>query len=379
MKLLLLGAGAQGKATLYDLLQNPKVQQVVVVENNLEQLTEFLKRWDDPRIVVVQADANNREEMLGLMKQADLVIDLLPTMFRKTIMELVIEAKVHLLNTSFQSHIEELDNNAKMAGVMIMPESGLDPGIDLILAGHAIKQFDVVEEFTSACGGVPVLEHADNPLKYKISWIFEGVLNAYKRPANVIEGGRVVDIPGDKIFDYSTEVEIAGLGKMDRYPNGKASTYAKLLGIPDVQKMGRYTLRWPGHSRFWKKIVALGFIDEEPVLGISPKQYMANLLGPKLRYQDHEKDMIILRNEFVGVKDGRLRKVVQQVVDMRDPETGFMAMNRTVGFTASIIAQMMVEGKVSGSGVLNPGKDVPYDDFIVELRKRGIQVQEKVM
>jgi len=377
MKILLLGLGAQGKACLYDLLQNDDIDQVTVVERSYARAEEFTTNLNDARVSLIDIDANDKESMIILFKKHDIVIDLLPTIFRKLTAEIAIESETHLVNTSFQSHIKDLHNEAAEKGIMIMPEAGLDPGIDLILAGNAIRKFDRVAEFHSACGGIPAPEDCDNPINYKVSWTFEGVLSAYKRPANLIIDGNILRIPGEKIFNYSEEIHIPGIGKFDRYPNGFASTYAKLLGISDtVENMGRYTLRWPGHSDFWKKMSSLGLIDDEPVQGISPKSYLSKVLGPKLQYKSNEKDMVVLRNEIYGIKDGKEAKVIQQLIDKRDLKTGFMAMNRTVGFTASIIAQMILEGKIKGKGILNPGTDVPYDLFIKQLRIRGINIEE---
>ncbi|MBW2965333.1 saccharopine dehydrogenase NADP-binding domain-containing protein [Candidatus Woesearchaeota archaeon] len=376
MKVLLLGCGAQGKACLYDLCLNTSIAGITVVENNPD-VKQFIDSLKDPRVRLVHADANSREEMLALMRKHDIIIDLLPTLFRKHMAELAIEAKTDLVNTSFQSHIEHLHNQAAVAGIRIMPEAGLDPGIDLILAGNAIRKFDEVLEFHSACGGVPVKEACDNPLNYKVSWIFEGVLSAYKRPANLIVDGKVKDIPGENIFDYADEIDVPGIGAFDRYPNGYSSTYARLLGIDgSVRNMGRYTLRWPGHAEFWKKMVSLGLVDDEPVLGMSPRQYLAKVLEPRLQYRDGEQDLVVLHNDISGIKGGKLKKITQTLIDRRDLKTGFMAMNRTVGFTASIIAQMILKDEIKGKGILNPGKDVPYAGFIAELEKRGIRISE---
>ncbi len=378
MNIIILGLGAQGKATLFDIVQNKDIRKIVVVENDPAQVSEFISRINDPRVKVLSADANSRDEMLPLLKEADVIIDLLPTPFRKHIAELAIEAGTDLVNTSFRQHIESCAPAAALKGVLIIPEAGLDPGIDLVLAGNAISRFDEVEEFRSACGGVPVKEACDNPLNYKVSWIFEGVLGAYNRPADLIIDGEVVPIAGDKIFDHNETVELEGIGVFDRYPNGKASSYAKLLGLADqVKDMGRYTFRWPGHSDFWKKIVDLGLIDTDPVLGISPRKFMAKVLESRLQYKDDEQDMVVLMNEFRGTKDGKKKRITQILVDKRDLDTGFMAMNRTVGFTASIVAQMVLSGKIKGKGILNSAKDIPYDDFITELGKRGIKVEER--
>lgn len=380
MKVLLLGAGAQGKATLYDLLQNPDIKQITVVEYDLRQIKKFVKKWNDDRIILMQADANDKKVMIHLMKEADIIIDLLPTIFRKKITVCAIEAKTNIVNTSYQANITSLAKQAYNAGIIIMPEAGLDPGIDLVLAGNAVKQFDEVHEFHSACGGVPVKEACDNPINYKISWAFEGVLSAYKRPAKIIVNGKTISIPGNKIFDYAKEIRIPKIGKMDRIPNGNTEIYAELLGIKKtIKNMGRYSLRWPGHAEFWKKIVDLGLIDDDPVLGISPRKYMAKVLEPRLQYKDNEQDLIVLRNEMSGIKNKKKLKIVQQVIDRRDLDTGFMAMNRTVGFTASIVAQMILKKQIIGKGILNPATDIPYELFIKELNKRKIIVTEEIV
>ncbi|MFH1063777.1 MAG: saccharopine dehydrogenase family protein [Candidatus Woesearchaeota archaeon] len=378
MNVLILGLGAQGKATLFDIVQNKDIRNIVVVENNPAQIAGFISRINDSRVKVTSADANSREEMLPLLKEADIIIDLLPTPFRKHIAEMAIEAGTDLVNTSFRHHIESCAPAAALKGVRIIPEAGLDPGIDLVLAGNAISRFDKIEEFRSACGGVPVKEACDNPINYKVSWIFEGVLGAYTRPADILVNGEIIHIDGDKIFDHSEEVELEGIGRFDRYPNGNASSYAALLGITgQVKDMGRYTLRWPGHSDFWKKIVALGLISDDPVLGMSPRKFMSKVLEPRLQYKDDEQDMVVLINDITGIKDGKRKHITQTLVDKRDLDTGFMAMNRTVGFTASIVAQMVLSGKIKGKGILNSAKDIPYDYFIAELVKRGITVEEK--
>ncbi len=380
MKVLLLGGGAQGKAALFDLIKTTSYD-VVVADNNLDIITGFVETLglDSSRISFVEVDANNKDDLLPLFEGCDIVLDLLPTIFRKFMTELAIECKTNIVNTSFHSHIKHLFNDAAAAEVIVMPEAGLDPGIDLVLAGEGVRLFDEVEYFSSACGGVPSKDFCDNPLNYKISWNFEGVLSAYKRPGDVIEDFEVVSVEGDKIFDFSKEVFVDGVGLMDIYPNGYTSTYADLLGLSGkVKNMGRYTLRWPGHSDFWKKIVDLGLIDDEPVLGISPKQYFAKVLEPKLQYEDDEKDLVVLRNEFRGVIGGERKTLVQTLVDERDLETGLMAMNKTVGFTASIVTQMILSGKIVNSGILSPAVDIPFDDFIKELEKRKIKVEQKL-
>lgn len=142
--------------------------------------------------------------------------------------------------------------------------------------------------------------------------------------------------------------------------------------------MGRYVLRWPGHCAFWKTLVDLHFLDDEPVMvdgmAVDRKRFLAGLIEPQIQYGADERDVVVVRIEVAGRKDGERRRIIYQVIDWRDLETGFTAMNRTVGYTASIGAQMIGTGKIAERGVLSPVNDIPYQPFAQELAKRDIRI-----
>jgi saccharopine dehydrogenase-like NADP-dependent oxidoreductase len=126
----------------------------------------------------------------------------------------------------------------------------------------------------------------------------------------------------------------------------------------------------------------LGFLDDTPMPvdggSISPRQFLVRHLTPKLQFIASERDVIILRVSAWGLKQGRQRRVTYQLIDYRDLNTGLFAMNRTVGFTASITAQMILKGQIKAAGVLSPTRDVPPKDLLRELKARGMQVEHRV-
>jgi saccharopine dehydrogenase-like NADP-dependent oxidoreductase len=130
-------------------------------------------------------------------------------------------------------------------------------------------------------------------------------------------------------------------------------------------------------------MVGLGFLDEKRIqiegAAIAPRQFVHDMLLPKLQYQDHERDIVVVRVDARGIKSKRKKRVIYQVIDWRDLETGLFAMQRTVGFTASIGAQMILRGDIQKRGLLSPITDVPADVFFEELRQRGIAVQRQEM
>lgn len=387
MKILLLGVGMQGKAALYDLVNSPEVTEITAADVNYDELQQYVAQLQTSKIRTVDLDVRDDQAVIKEMRQVEAVIILLPQDFRLSLVKLAIESGIHLIETSYSlPAYADLGMVAKSKDIVILPECGLDPGIDLVLAGRAIREFDKVQALRVYGTGVPEPEAADNPLKYKISWTFAGVLSAYQRPARLLKDGQIVDLSPTEMFDKSNihMVEMEGLGTMEAYYNGDAVKYLDIFGIKDtVTDTGRYSLRWTGHAEFWKKMVGLGFLADEPVLvgdqKISPRQFVHDLLSPQLQYRDDERDIAAIRVVVEGVKDGQTKRVIYEMIDRRDLDTGLMAMQRTVGFTASIGAQMILRGDIKQRGLLTPTRDIPSDIFIAELEKRGIQIQRQEM
>jgi saccharopine dehydrogenase-like NADP-dependent oxidoreductase len=140
-------------------------------------------------------------------------------------------------------------------------------------------------------------------------------------------------------------------------------------------------MRWPGHCAFWYIMAQLGFLDQAPLAigdaSVVPREFIRNLLEPQLQYAPDERDVAVIRVDVRGLKDGRRRRVLYQVIDLRDLASGLLAMNRTVGYTASIGAQMILRGDIRKRGLLSPLSDIPSDIFFRELRERGIAVQRE--
>jgi len=383
VKILLLGVGLQGKAALYDLVSSPSITQIIAADANYEDLAAYVKTLHTDKVTPVQLDVRNKEQVFEQMRQVQAVIDLLPKQFRLEAAKQAVENGIHFIETSYAlPEYTELGKQAEARGLTILPECGLDPGIDLVLAGQAVREFDEVHELHAYGTGVPEPEAADNPIKYKISWTFAGVLSAYQRPARMLKNGKVVDLTPSEMFaaPYVHTVDVESLGTMEAYYNGDAVKFLEILQIADtVTDTGRYSLRWPGHTAFWKKMVDLGFLNEEPILvnkkEVSPRQFVHDLLAPQLQYLPTERDVAGIRIEVVGLKDGQRKRVIYQMIDRRDLETGLLAMQRTVGYTASIGAQMVLNGQISKRGLLTPTRDIPSDIFIDELKKRGIHIQ----
>jgi saccharopine dehydrogenase-like NADP-dependent oxidoreductase len=385
MKVLLIGVGMQGRATLHDLALNEQVTGITAADYDFEGLKSFVTANQLGSKVdcefVDAADEASVDRLVG--QHPDVMINLLPKPFINSMASAALRHRVHLVFTSYTTpELREMDGEAKAKNVTILPEFGMDPGIDLVLLGEAVRQLDTVEDIFCYGAGFPEQSAAANPIKYKIAWTFEGVLKSYRRQGRIIRGGDLVEISDRQMFDpeHLLRVDIPELGQLEAFPNGDALPYARYLGL-DIERLnnlGRFAMRWPGHGAFWKRIVDLHLLDADPVMvdgvAVDRHRFLANAMAPHLQYGADERDVVVVRVEVNGRRNGEEKRLVYQMIDKRDLETGYMAMNRTVGYTASIGAMMVSRGQITKRGLLSPVKDVPYEPFVKELALRDIQV-----
>jgi lysine 6-dehydrogenase len=386
MKIALLGGlGLQGKAALFDLAKSKSVEKIICADRMTELPEQLKSCLDVNRITLVDMDASLKEPILEILQDdVDVAIDLLPAPLMGNAFEAALEAGVSIVSTNYFHKSERIDERARAADISIMPECGLDPGIDLVIFGRAIKEFDELQVLNSYCGGLPEEKASHNPLKYKVSWNWDMVLTTQKRVSTFIKDGRLLTIPAEKQHDNEMihQISFPGLGDLEAIPNGDAAFYADLLNVKDsIVETGRYSLRWPGWCAFWRPLKRLGFLDDAPVEGldcrVTPHQFLSKLIGPQIQYRDDEKDIVAMYNVFEGLKDGRKKWMTSSIMIERDLETGLFAMSIGVGCTASIVAQMLGSGQISRKGLLNPAIDVPYEAFMAQLSERGISVREE--
>ena len=386
MKVAVLGGmGLQGKAALADLARSKDVTEIICADlepNALGKMADFL---DVGRVTPVKIDASSKDSLVSVLRQdVDVAIDLLPFPLMPNAFDAAIEAGVDLVSTNYANTVRHLHDRAVEAGVSLMPECGLDPGIDLIIFGHCITQFDEIHILNSYCGGFPEKKACDNPLNYKVTWNWDMVLGSQNRESVFIKDGRRLTVSASDQHKNTMihQIDFPGLGKLEAVPNGDAVFYTDLLGVTDtIQETSRYALRWPGWCAFWAPLKKLGFLSDDPVDGlsckVSPRQFLVKLMGPQLQYRDDEKDIVVMHNVFKGVKDGRKKSIVTNLIIERDLETGLFAMNQGVGYPVSIVAKMIGSGQIKKKGILSPAIDIPYDSFMEQLGLRGITIDEK--
>lgn len=393
MKAIVLGMGQQGKAVIHDLEQSEMITHIFAADlfesdTSLAQANDYLNKMGysktQPLRLNVLKEKNLAKTYAGM--QINVVICMLPIELALAAARAALDAGIPFVSSNYTYALKELDTLAKQKNGIILPEMGLDPGIDLVMGRLAIDQLDEVHGLYSYGGGVPAPECADtSPIKYKISWIFDRVLDVYVREGRMIKNGKLHIVPGNEIFREENihEIEFPGIGAVEAYPNGDSERYVKIFGLgKELMEMGRFAVRWPGHSKFWRTMVDLGLLEDKPMkmngADISPRAFLTNWLTPRLQFKESERDLALLRVEAWGIQKGKKVKITHDLFDYRDLETGLFAMNRTVGFTSSIGALMILDGKITQTGVLSPVNHVPPHEFMEEVAKRGMKIVSKI-
>jgi lysine 6-dehydrogenase len=397
-RVLLLGCGAQGTAALHDLVCGDDSTHVVAADGD-RGVEATARRYPSARVTANVIDATDEAGIATLMREADVVVEALPGPFALPMARLAARCGVSLVSSMYlrdpqerdplriaatEQAIREIDDAATDRGIIILPEFGLDPGLDLILGARALAEVDDVEEFRAYGAGIPGPNARDNPLSYRFSWSPIGVMRSYRRPARIITGGKSVDIGATTLFEPGRHhvVELPAIGApLECYPNGDAEHYAELFGLRGkVREMARYTGRLSGHSAFWNVMVKSGFLDGAPVsvngAAVSPIEFTAALLAsqPQFRYGDADEDLTWIRVDVRGRRGGKPVRVVYDLVDRRDFATGFTSMQRTVGFTLALGARLILDGTLGRAGLLTP-MDVPYELVFPALERHGIRVE----
>ena len=433
-KVLILGAGLVARPLVRYLLDQPDFR-VEVASRTVSKAEKLIE--GHPRGVAKELNLKSEEALKGEVAGADLVISMVPYAFHPKVAELCIAHKKQMVTTSYVSDtMKKLDADARKAGIIILNEVGLDPGIDHMEAMRVIHEIHdkggKLVGFISFCGGLPAPEANTNPFGYKFSWSPTGVLLAGKNSAQYLQDGEEVVIPSEKLFESYSLRTIEGLGVFEGYPNRNSLPYIELYGVPETKTMLRGTLRNVGWCETVRTLVRLNVLDQEEKdwTGMTFADFLRKLLGTrakdlkkavserlgispglailrrlewlglfsdeplplqkgsaldivsarmtaKLAYLPGERDMIVLQHEFFASypKAGK-EKIVSTLIDFGIPGSD-SSMARTVGLPAAIGTKLILEGKIRETGVHIPVSPEIYLPILAELKTLNIAFKEK--
>lgn len=377
MRMLVLGAGLQGSACAYDLLQNPDVTEVRLADIHVDHLAPSLAPYSGKRLIPTPLDVRDAEAVGALMREANAVMSAIPYYYNLDLARFAIDAGVHFCdlggNTDIVFNQQLLHEQAKAKGVSVVPDCGLAPGMVNILAEHGIQQLDSVERARIYVGGLP--QNPEPPLNYQLVYSLEGVLDYYTTLSWIIRDGKRTQMKALSEVEPITFAE--PVGELEAFHTAGGLSTMAFRYENRIPSMEYKTLRYPGHAAIMESMRDLGLLDLEPIdvkgTRVIPRDVVIEALRPKLT-KPKGKDFVALRVTVEGMKGGKAKTIGFELVDFFDEKTGLSAMMRTTGFSLSITGQLQASGSIP-AGVLTPDEAMPAEKYISELARRGVNIR----
>lgn len=375
MRMLVLGAGRMGLGAVHDLVSTSNVtgdvESVTVADFDLSKAEAIAARY--PRKVrAAQIDCNDREAVVALMRGHASAISCVNYWLNEKLATAAIEARTHFCDLGGNNDVVDaelaLDAEARAAGINIIPDCGLAPGMVAVLVAHAVQQFESIDEIHIRVGGLP--QTPKPPLDYQMVFSVEGLINEYIEPARIIRDGKIATVESMTELESLTFPE--PFGKMEAFQtSGGTSTLVETF-LGRVRELDYKTIRYPGHCAKFKAMIDLGLCSSEAIdvdgAPVTPRRLLGELLVKNLPHD--EPDAVLVRVEVSG-GEKRLR---YDIIDRDDPDTGLSAMMRTTAFPASIVALMMARNQTTSKGALPQERCIPPAAFMDELAARRIDV-----
>jgi len=379
MTILILGGGLMGPAAAWNALNDPQVATVGIADRDPEQLDESRRQLErHPRsehLRLHTVDLDNTEAAQALFAGYDVAMAALPWSASVKAFDAAIATRTPIVDLAIPDDdaLPELARRAQEAGALILLGCGLEPGLTEIIARYNAKRLDAVEELHIKCGGVP--EQPQGPLGYRI--VFGGrSLPLRSIPTRVVHDGAVLY---PQRYSEVEHTEFAGLAPLEAWNEGLFGWLLEMDEFRDIREGTQKTLRWPGYAARATVLNELGLLATDPVdvggTAVVPKQVVDTVLWPHVRLRENEVDLTLFRVDLIGVRGGHRVRVRTDMVDRRDPQTGFTSMARTTSFTGAIAARMIGSGEIGGVGLYTAEQliaDSAVETMLRELAVEGV-------
>ena len=440
-KILVIGAGRSAVTLIKYLLDNSSANnwQVTVADFSIEFAEQAVGNHNNGKATFFNVtDEKQRESEI---ENADIVISMLPASLHITVAKDCVRLGKNLVTASYvSSEIAELNEAAKQAGILLLNEIGLDPGIDHMSAMQVIDEIKEnggeLTSFKSFCGGLVHPDYDNNPWNYKFTWNPRNVVLAGQGTAQYIENGDYKYIPYTSLFERTEYMEVLDAGEFEGYANRDSLSYRKSYGLDDIPTLFRGTLRRKGYSEAWNIFVQLGMTDDtykiensasitnrefinmflpfndaltveeklckqfslttdsvifqkiawlstfsENKVGIenaSPAQILQKICEEKWTLGSEDKDMIVMQHQFEYVQNGEQKKLNSSLLVFGD-DPRYTSMAKTVGLPVAIATKLILSGAIKSTGVKIPTTKDIYVPVLKELEENGINFVEELI
>lgn len=376
----ILGAGMQGTAAAYDLAKFGEPKEIRLGDLSLDQARKSAERVNmligEAICHPYQVDALDSASLGPFLEPIDVLLSCVPYWMHTRIAKVAIATRTHMCdlggNTEGTLETLNLDDSAKAAGVTLVPDTGLAPGLVNSLGMYMVEHLDEPETIKMYCGVLP--QHPKPPLNYKLTFNVEGLVTEYDYEAVVLREGEI------KLVDTLAELEklhIDELGEMEAFTTSGGTSTAPYTLQGRVPNYEYKTIRFPGHCQLMRMFKDFGFWNENPIfvrgVQVVPKDVFNAVFGPELsKFMDL--DMCAIRAVGIGRKGGKQVQLQIDIFDRQCEATGFTSMERLTGFSMAIFAIAMAHGEMP-TGAIRYENAMSGTKFCEEIQRRGVKLK----
>ncbi|BDD10295.1 saccharopine dehydrogenase [Fulvitalea axinellae] len=436
--ILVIGAGRSATSLIRYLTANANAENWSVTVADYDRELALAKTKGAEHTKAIQLDIKDEENLGKAISEADVVVSMVPATFHPLVAKVCLKLKKHLVSASYVSpEIEAMDADAKQAGIIMLKECGLDPGIDHMSAMLVLDRLRIegseLTGFETFTGGLLAPSNDDNPWEYKFTWNPGNVVKAGNGTVKFIQENRYKFIPYHRLFRRTEMIHIPDHGYFEGYANRDSLKYLDIYGLQGIRTLYRGTLRRPSFCRAWDIFVQLGATDdsyemenvaemthrqfinsflsynpndsvelklahytgldldseemfklkwlgmfEEELVGIekgTPAQILEHILKKKWTLNEDERDMIVMWHKFDFVKNGENHRIESHMV-LEGEDSENTAMSLTVGLPMGIAVKKILSGDIKLTGVQRPVVPEIYEPILSELESHGIVFKE---
>jgi len=379
-KVIVIGCGMQAYGAAYDVIKFANPKEVILADAFPETITKlktFLEKHLKPqKLTSLTLDAGNIEATAQASKGCYLMVNTAPYKYALDITKAAIMAKIPMVDLGGDTNMViaqlKLSDEAKKAGITIIPDCGMGPGMTNITVGHAMELLDTADEIITRDGGIPT--NGKPPMNYHLVFSIETLVNEYTGMTTQMRDGKFIDIAPMEEIELC---ELPVIGKVEAtHGMGMLSTLPWTYE-GRVKNLENKFVRYPGNLTLWKSLRDMGFFSREEIKTengmFQPRAMTKALLENFLMPKGGEKDLSFIQTISKGQKGGKKYQIEHWICDYSDPVTGLTSMQRTTGFTASIVGQMICSGAITAKGVLPPELGVPKLPFFELIQTRGFE------
>jgi lysine 6-dehydrogenase len=383
MKIAVIGAGLMGPTIAKDCIDSDEVEEVLIVDIDESRLNYVTERLGNPqKLKTCVQDVTDRQGLAKSLKGYDVAGIALLRWRNVDAIRGAIDAGVHAVDLSgpAKRDLEEINSSAEAAGVAVVPGCGVEPGLTDMLAVYGMDMLDSVEAVDIWCGGIP--EDPKPPLDYKI--VFGGpYLPLRPGDVKVIEDGEERYI---KRYTLGEPVYFDGIDReLECFYDGFPNTLEEIEDFKGVKRCTEKTVRYAGYCEKVDFLDECGLLSREPIefegIDIPPFEFLSKVIHPKVRLEEGERDITVMRIAVEGLKNGKKTSYTFNMIDHYDEERDVTSMAKTTSYTAAIVARMLGRGDIAEKGLVPPVKVVRgnlFERLLAELAERGVNIEQIV-